>query len=449
MESDYSSIKKTSQNSLDDLLDIRKKNVRTSFFEKNDPDKTNIIKLKVKIDLDEINKIKEEPYTEMTNYMNKIFVKFNFSPIIDKIFPTIKKEPDYKIESLNYSWCYYNSGVKCCKYKTISDTFSKKILFSFITFVNNYLTHIFSIPKVSECLNLLSNKLKFKIYNFEAEDEKNKQQEIYLNIEKELKGKGCTFIVLKELRRLYDTLFFAGDIFIHTVFYNYFQGIISNLVDIIFYKHVIENEVVSTLLYQIKLIFETYCNNKEVVEFINLYTIEKKKGLKFDEYEKKINDIYNNPEFNGKRIYDGFEKEYDEIDKFNLDKIPTKVKYLYRDIKDLEKDYKLNGDEIEYEEDEKIKEMKDLDELAKYIQGEPKKKKKKKKKKKENPINMLAKLNFSDKILEDDQISMISHDTIFSNFKADIKNDNYEEENLIKIKPNISDKFIEDLINNI
>ena len=162
MESDYSSIKKTSQNSLDDLLDIRKKNVRTSFFEKNDPDKTNIIKLKVKIDLDEINKIKEEPYTEMTNYMNKIFVKFNFSPIIDKIFPTIKKEPDYKIESLNYSWCYYNSGVKCCKYKTISDTFSKKILFSFITFVNNYLTHIFSIPKVSENLKCIISKTKMK-----------------------------------------------------------------------------------------------------------------------------------------------------------------------------------------------------------------------------------------------------------------------------------------------
>ena len=88
--------------------------------------------------------------------------------------------------------------------------------------------------------------------------------------------------------------------------------------------------------------------------------------------------------------------------------------------------------------------MKDLDELTKYIQGEPKKKKKKKKKKKENPINMLAKLNFNDKILEDDQISMMSHDTIFSNFKADIKNDNYEEKDLFKIKPSISDKFIED-----
>ena len=58
---------------------------------------------------------------------------------------------------------------------------------------------------------------------------------------------------------------------------------------------------------------------------------------------------------------------------------------------------------------------------------------------------MLAKLNFNDKNLEDDQISMISHDTIFSNFKADIINDNYEEKDIIKIKPNISDKFIENI----
>ena len=126
-------------------------------------------------------------------------------------------------------------------------------------------------------------------------------------------------------------------------------------------------------LFAIKLI------NKEVVEFINKYAIENKKGLKLDEYEKKINDIYNNPDFNGKIIYEGFKKEYVEIDKFNLDKIPAKVKYVYKDIKYLEKDYKLNRDENEYEEEEKIKEIKDLDELAKYIQGEPKKKKKKKK----------------------------------------------------------------------
>ena len=53
---------------------------------------------------------------------------------------------------------------------------------------------------------------------------------------------------------------------------------------------------------------------------------------------------------------------------------------MYKKIKDLEKDYKLNGDEIDFKEDEKVKEITDLDELAKYIQGDPKKKKKKKKK---------------------------------------------------------------------
>ena len=47
--------------------------------------------------------------------------------------------------------------------------------------------------------------------------------------------------------------------------------------------------------------------------------------------------------------------------------------------------------------------------------------------------------------LDDDQMSIVSHDTIFSNFKADIKNDNLDDEDLIKIKPMISEKFIENL----
>ena len=179
------------------------------------------------------------------------------------------------------------------------------------------------------------------------------------------------------------------------------------------------------------------------MNFINKYTIDIKKDLKQDEYEKKINDIYNNPEFD-KRVDGLFHKEYEEIDKYNLDIMPTKVNYVYKKIKDLEKDYKLNGDEIDFKEDEKVKEITDLDELAKYIQGDPKKKKKKKKKK-DNPINMLEKMNLYNNNLEDDQMSIVSHDTIFSNFKADIRKDNIEDENIIKIKPAISDKFIENL----
>ena len=40
-----------------------------------------------------------------------------------------------------------------------------------------------------------------------------------------------------------------------------------------------------------------------------------------------------------------------------------------------------------------------------------------KKEKKENPINILNKLNNNDNILDDDKISIVSHDTIVSNFK--------------------------------
>ena len=75
-----------------------------------------------------------------------------------------------------------------------------------------------------------------------------------------------------------------------------------------------------------------------------------------------------------------------------------------------------------------------------------KKKKKKKKKKKENPINQLEKFNIKNNNLEEDQMSIISHDTIFSNFKKDIRNDNIEDEDAVKIKPNISEKFIENLV---
>ena len=110
----------------------------------------------------------------------------------------------------------------------------------------------------------------------------------------------------------------------------------------------------------------------------------------------------------------------------------------------MEKDYKLNGNEVEFKEDEKVKEIKDLDELVKYIQGNTKKKKKKKKKK-ENPINKLEQFNINNKNFEDDQMSIVSHDTIFSNFKKDIKSDNIEDDNYIKIKPTLSEQFIENL----
>ena len=432
MEDKKYEIKKTLKNSIEDILDIRKKNIRTEYWEETETKKT------IKINYQEFQRIENDPFSELTSYMNKIFVKFNYSPIIDKIFPSLKKENDERIESLNHLWRHYNIKVNTIMHKTKTDTYSKKLLHNFVSFINKYLSHIFSIPKVSECLNILNKKLKFKIYDFSKEEKEN----IYLNIERELKGNGCTFIVLKELRRLYDDLIYSQNCFKLSIMYTFFHGI-DDLAENIFYKYVIENEVVSTLLYQIKLIFEKYSEDKDVGNFINMLTVEMKKNLKQEEYEKKLDDIYNHPEFT-ERFYEEFAKEYEEIDKYNLDIIPKKINYVHKEIKDLEKDYVLNGDEVEFQEDEKVKEIKDLDELVNYIQGD-KKKKKKKKKKKENPINKLSQFNFNNKNLEDDQMSIISHDTIFSNFKKDIKNDNIEDDDLIKIKPNISKAFIENL----
>ena len=133
--------------------------------------------------------------------------------------------------------------------------------------------HLFSIPKVSESLNIINKKATFKIYNFEEVknngDDKNK---IYLDIEKELKGSGCTFIFLKELKRLYDGLITGSICFKNTFMIFIFYGI-DNLIDNIFYMYVIENEVVSSLLYQIKLIFELNADdNKDVLNLlVNLW----------------------------------------------------------------------------------------------------------------------------------------------------------------------------------
>ena len=433
MENKTYDIKKTSKNSLDDLLDIRKKNVKTEFWEET--------KKTIKIFHEEFKIILADPYTELTTYINRVLSKFNYSPIIDKIFSTNKKEGDYAIEKLNHMWRYYIFEMNGVMHKTKTDTLSKQVFYSFALFINKYLSHIFSINKVSECLNTINKKSTFKIYNFIDEDVDDKDKEIFLNIEKELKGEGCTFIFLKELRRLHDSFIYSANCFKNTLLYFFFG--IDNLLDHIYYRYVIENEVVSSLLHQIKLIFSLNKNDTEVLDFINKYTIEMKKELsKKDDFDKRVDDVYHNPEFD--RRLPGFEQEYEATDKYNLDEIPKKVKFVYKEIKDLEKDYKLNGDVIEYEEDEKIKEMKDIDELTKYIQGEEKKKKKKKKKKKENPINMLDALN-GNKNLEDDQISIVSHDTIFSNFKKDIRKDNIDDKDLVKIKPIISDKFIEEM----
>ena len=125
--------------------------------------------------------------------------------------------------------------------------------------------HIFSIPKVSESLNIINKKTEFKIYNFDEEKKTGEQDnKIYLDIEKELRGSGSTFIFLKELRRLYDGLLIGSICFKNTLMYFFFYDI-EKLIDNIFYMYVTENEVVSSLLHQIKLIFELNADDNKVL----------------------------------------------------------------------------------------------------------------------------------------------------------------------------------------
>ena len=439
MEKKYD-IKKTSKNSIEDLLDIRKKNFRTNFWEGHK---------KITIFKEEYDCIINDPYTELVYYMNRVFVKYNYSPIINKLFHLTNKDRDSddEIEKICGLWNnYVEHYVRVINTEKLH-TFIKKALYVFTLYINQYLIHIFSIPKVSESLNILNKKTEFKIHNFDEENKNGEENnKIYLDIEKELKGSGSTFIFLKELKRLYDGLIVGSICFKNTLMYFFFHGI-DNLIDNIFYMYVTENEVVFSLLYQIKLIFELNPDdNKDVLNLINKLTIEMKKSVEKDnKFIKTLEEVYTESELISVTGSPLFKKEYDEICKYGLKEKPKKVIYNYQKIKDLERDYKLNGDEIEYEEDAKIKQITDIDELTKYIQGDEKKKKKKKKKKKENPINMLDKLNFNDKNLEDDQISIVSHDTIVSNFKKDIRNDNIEEKDIAKTKPILSDKFLEDL----
>ena len=457
-------IPKTKKNTLSDLLDIRKKEPILDYLQfhldelsktkkpkkksKNEIEEDNTVTLKVLgmeiyfkkndegiyeqsfingcgMDYSQFNKIKIMQDFELKKYIINVFCKYNYSPIITKLFSK-EKESFENILKDTFLWSSYITLYLMRNMMYDFKILEKKIISIVIDFINAYLIHIFSIPKVAESLNIISKKFNFEIFNFK-EDNNSEQKEILLDIEKELKGNDCSLIFLKELRRLYDCLIFSTNIFKHV--FEYYISNMKALFDNIFYNYVIENEVVSTLLFQIKMIFNLNENgDKEVLELIR----------KFTQYLKNEVEKDNSINENFKELYDNDETKY-----------PKKAQFNFREIKDLEKDYQIYGNEIDFEEDEKIKEIKDIDELTKYIQGDEKKKKRKKKKRKENPINILDKLNNREKKLKDDDGCSIysEHDSIFSDFKRDIKNDMVDNKDCEKTKAVLSDKFISDLEN--
>ena len=303
-------VPKTKKNTLTDLLDIKRKEPFLDYIQyhleelsnksksnKEENDEVNNVTLKILgleihfkkdkdgkynqsflnalgIDYAIFNKIRCFEDLELTSFIRKVLCKYNYSPIIKKICSEEKESYENLIKD-TFLWFCYISRFKINMTYNIN-IFKKKILLNIIIFINEYLVHIFGIPKVSECLNIIYKKINFKLYNFNDIKENNTNStDILLDIEKELKGNGCSIIVLKELKRLYDSLFYSVNIFRQVFNICFFQYDINIVFDNLFYRYVIENEIISTLLYQIKMIFNFNESNKDVLNFIKKFRFKK------------------------------------------------------------------------------------------------------------------------------------------------------------------------------
>ena len=143
----------------------------------------------------------------------------------------------------------------------------------------------------------------------------------------------------------------------------------------------------------------------------------------------------------------------------NLHKLLIAKFNAYDELEKLEISIsKRIGNDVQYDEEKKIDEFKNLDELVNYIESDKSNKKKKKKKKKHainNQIDELCKIykekNFGDNFDEDiyegneipDNISVMSGiseaDSIVRAFKCDVKKWNFSGE---KLKANLSENFM-------
>ena len=296
--------------------------------------------------------------------------------------------------------------------------------------------NIFSIMKIREAMNSLSpiyqthSFLRYKDY-----EKKEKEKEIiydmrtiYLDAFKETTGNGVTFVLIKEFNRSLNMLLYSSKYLFYSfapIFNNDFNFIYMILRKI-YYVFFEQNYFFSTLLFNIKAIFYR-SDMKEVSDEIDKLTVP----FEFDFQKNIVKEEYMDIKFdNPKEIL------------YNCNSCFDQLGYSV-DINDEK------GEEvvIETEDEKKIKEIKDIDELVKYIEGDTKnKKKKKKKKKKEDPIDILLKLKEENKEIDDETISQsslsyISQDSVFNNFRKDIKKDT-KDNKFEKIKPQVSKEFV-------
>jgi len=363
-------------------------------------------------------------------YIKKLFCKLNYSPIIKKIFG--KKITFAELEELAIMWRFYVE-LKIPKDEKSITEFRKKLFKIMTDNIQLIVQHIFSIMRIREAIYSIQNVFQLHYFNILKRDEiKNKEKAFDMRIaqvnpNKEVAGNGACFILIKELKRALNMLLYSSQYLFYsfeTIFNNDFN-FLYKILNQMFYEFFIHDCFFSTLLYNMKAIFirsdmKEVCNEIDnlTLPFENEFENKDKKG-------EEENIHFKDP---GKNLFD-FKQCFDQLG-YSVDKNDEK------------------GEEIivETEEEKKVNEMKDIDELLKYIEGDSsKKKKKKKKKKKDNPINILEKLKQENKIIDDDNLSqssfsVVSHDSIVSAFKRDLKEDTIDN-NYDKIKPNFSENF--------
>ena len=232
-----------------------------------------------------------------------------------------------------------------------------------------------------------------------------------LNIKQELNGTGYGLVFLKELKEIFD-MYHSVSIIFESIFYEckdiFINGMTPGIYRLMwnfFSDYFIDNPFVINFLTQLKFIY-AYDKQDEVVKYIHDLVL-----VRWNTHQE-------------------------------LDRLKTTLENLI-------------GKEEIIDQEEKVENMKNIDDLMKYIEGDEKpKKKKKKKKKNNNKINMLEELankykeanNQSDEEFDlddnEDGLSIITEsDSVLNCFKKDIMAETeYNIGN--KITPTLSTSFI-------
>ena len=365
-------------------------------------------------------------------YIKKLFCKMNYSPIIKRVFG--KKITFAELEELAILWRFYVE-LKIKKDEKSIEEFRKKLLKTMTKNVQLLIRHIFSIMRIREAIASIENVFQNHYFHLLKKAEKRSIEDAYdmrttrLDSNKEISGNGACFILIKELKRALNMLLYSSQYLFYSfepIFKKDFNYLYMTLRKM-FYVFFDGNCFFSTLLFNMKAIF-IRSDMKEVCDEIDNLTLP----FEYDFDKKFIKEEYKDIEFEDtKELLFDFKKCFDQLG-YSVDKNDEKGEEVI----------------IETEEEKKVNEIKDIDELLKYIEGDSsQKKKKKKKKKKDNPINILDKLreeekkNLDDETMSQSSLSYISHDSVVSAFKREVRAETSDND-FDKIKPIFSEDFI-------